>query len=135
MPLLVDQQRTAALQALYVADPAVFVWWGTEIECVSAVSRLERSGDLTAAAATTAFARLDALAGFWNEIDPLRSIRGTARRILRVHDLRATDALQLSAALIASENQPAFLEFVSLDRRLAAAADREGLRVVDVPAS
>jgi predicted nucleic acid-binding protein len=49
-----------------------------------------------------------------------------------VHDLPAADALQLAAALAASEQNPGSLEVVGLDSRLAAAAQREGLRVVGV---
>jgi hypothetical protein len=51
-------------------------------------------------------------------------------RLLRVHALRAGDALQLAAALVAAEGQPGSLEIVTLDERLALAASREGLRVV-----
>jgi hypothetical protein len=49
---------------------------------------------------------------------------------LALHDLRAADALQLAAALIACDEQPALLPFVTLDRRLADAARREGFRVL-----
>jgi len=49
--------------------------------------------------------------------------------LLRVHPLRAGDSLQLAAAIIAAEHEPATLEFVSLDERLNEAASREGFRV------
>jgi hypothetical protein len=51
-------------------------------------------------------------------------------RLLRVHDLRAADALQLGAALTFAEGQPDALGFVTLDGRLAKAAVREGFPVV-----
>lgn len=57
----------------------------------------------------------------------------TARRLLRVHALRAADALQLAAAIAASEADPASLKLVTLDERLAEAARREGFPVA-VPA-
>jgi hypothetical protein len=47
-----------------------------------------------------------------------------------VHDLRAADALQLAAAITASEDRPETLPLVSLDRRLAEAAEREGFTIV-----
>lgn len=40
--------------------------------------------------------------------------------------LRAADALQLAAALAAAENNPSALSIVTLDDRLAEAAEREG---------
>ncbi len=106
------------------------VWWATEVECVSAVARVERLTDLTREAAIVALQRLDALAATWFEIEPAPSIRLTARRLLRVHNLRAADALQLAAAITAAEGDPSSLEFVTLDNRLADAAQREGFTVL-----
>jgi predicted nucleic acid-binding protein len=48
-----------------------------------------------------------------------------------VHPLRAADALQLAAAVVAAEGIPASLSIVTLDERLAAAARREGFVVHD----
>jgi predicted nucleic acid-binding protein len=117
------------MQRAYKEDPVVMVWWTTEIECVSALARLERGGDLTPRRTSEALERLDAIKGAWVEVQPLPPGRSTARRLLRVHDLRAADALQLAAALIASEDRPETLAFVTLDSRLAQAASREGLVV------
>ncbi len=51
-------------------------------------------------------------------------------RLLRTHSLRAADALQLAAARAASEERPDTLPFVTLDERLALAAQREGFAVI-----
>jgi len=110
-------------------DPVMCVWWATEVECVSALASLEREGALRETATTVALERLDRLAESWNEVQPVVAVRGTARRLLRVHTLRAADALQLGAAVVAAEGQPASLEIVTLDERLAAAARREGFAV------
>lgn len=107
------------------------VWWATEIECVSAIARLERRREVGAKATEAALDRLDALAVTWHEIQPLEAVRRTARRLLRVHELRSADSLQLAAALAASEGQPDTLELVSLDDRLVDAARREGFRVLE----
>jgi predicted nucleic acid-binding protein len=56
-------------------------------------------------------------------------VRQTAIRLLRVHPLRTADALQLAAAIAAAEDHPATLPFVTLDERLAQAAEREGFPV------
>lgn len=119
-----------------VQDPVMCVWWATEVECASALSRLEREGALTDGAVTTALERLDRLAESWNEVQPTTTLRGIARRLLRVHPLRCADSLQLAAAVIASEGLPASLSIMTLDERLASAARREGFIVQAVnPAS
>jgi uncharacterized protein len=127
--LTVTETSTDAMWAIAEEDPVMCVWWATEVECVSALARLEREGALTDTATTVALERLDLLAESWNEVQPVVAVRGAARRLLRVHPLRAADALQLAAAVVAAEGQPASLEIVTLDERLAAAARREGFTV------
>jgi len=129
VPLLVLEATTAELTELYpVAE--VVAWWTTEIECASAVTRLERSGSLGPAETTEALGRLRDLAASWHQVEPTETVREIARRLLRVHDLRAADSLQLGAAIVASERRPASLEFVCRDRRLALAAEREGFPIL-----
>jgi uncharacterized protein len=129
IPLTVTEASTEAVRAIAEEDPVMCVWWGTEVECVSALARLDREGALTEGATTAALERLDLLAEGWNEVQPVAAVRSTARRLLRVHPLRAADALQLAAAVVAAEGQPASLGIVTLDERLAAAARREGFTV------
>jgi len=62
---------------------------------------------------------------------PIVPIRQAAIRLLRVHGLRGADALQLGAALAVAEDQPASLQVVTLDDRLAQTAEREGFRIVN----
>ena len=57
-------------------------------------------------------------------------MREAAKRLLRVHDLRAADSLHLAAAFVAAETRPSSLAFVCLDDRLRLAASREGFAVV-----
>ncbi len=129
VPLTVAEASTEALQAVATQDPVMCVSWATEIECVSAISRLEREGVLSERATMAAIERLDSLAEAWNELLATAALRGAARRLLRVHALRAADALQLAAALVAAEGLPASLPIVTLDERLATAARREGFTV------
>ena len=126
VPLLVQESRTRTLATLYRRDADVAAWWGSEVECSSAVGGLERAGALDAEGAERALSRLDALQRTWQEVQPVAEIKMTARRFLRVHPLRAVDALQLAAAFVVSERQPSTLEFVCLDVRLNDAARREG---------
>lgn len=129
VPLLVAEPRTDAAMAAYLADAAIVVWWSTPVECASAIARLEREGQLLAAAAAEAFGRLDAFAPSWIEVEPREEIRETARRFLRVHPLRTADALQLAAAFVAAERRPPTLALLTLDDRLGEAAAREGFQV------
>jgi predicted nucleic acid-binding protein len=134
VPLLAAEARTRAVQTMYARDTDAVVWWGTPVECASAIARLERDGALSAAGATESFSRLDALAMSWMHVEPSDEIRESARRFLRVHPLRAADALQLAAALAAAERRPSTLTVVTCDDRLRAAASKEGFVLEDVPA-
>jgi uncharacterized protein len=130
VPLLVAEATSVRMHTLFESDPVVLTWWGTDVECVSAIARLERDGAMSHPSIGQALDRLDALAAAWHEIQPAEQVRRTARRLLRVHPLRAADSLQLAAALVAAEGQPASLDFVSVDERLVDAARREGFPVL-----
>lgn len=130
VPLLVDEDASDAVKDAFDADPLVVTWWGTAVECVSALARLEREGAMTPADMQIANERLDALEMTWAEVQPSDQVRDLASRLLRVHALRAADALQVAAALVAAEGHPGSLTLVSLDERLTLAAQREGLQVV-----
>ena len=135
VPLLVAEASTGRLQKIVSEDPDMLVWWGTEVECASALARLEREAVLDPRDAVAAFKRLVQFAEGWHEIDPSDTIRETAKRFLRVHPLRAADALQLAAAFVASEGRPASLEMITLDVRLANTAQKEGFVLIDIEAS
>jgi len=135
VPLVLTEPTTKAVRTLAEKDPTMIVWWATEVECASAIARLECDDALDDAAATQAFQRLRQLAQTWHEVDASDPIREAAVRFLRVHPLRAADALQLAAAFIAAERRPSSLEVVTLDERLAGAARKEGFAVIAIPSS
>jgi hypothetical protein len=126
VPLLVEEAATPGLFALLEGDPEMIVWWGSPVECTSAIARREREGSLGAREATRAVERLRQISAGWQEVLPAEALRAVAQRLLRVHPLRAADALQLAAAIVASEHEPTSLPLVCLDERLADAAGREG---------
>ena len=133
VPLLVDEPPREVLLDLLAHDPIVRVWWGTPVECMAALARREREHSLTLTEAAAAIDRMRALVGEWQEVLPTEPVRAMAQRLLRLHPLRAADSLQLAAAIIASEQDPPSLNFVSLDERLNAAAGREGFRLFSPP--
>lgn len=129
VPLLLDQPATPRCQALLEEDPDVVIWWATTVECASALARLRREGILTEAEEAAATARLESLRRGWYEMLPGDAVRAQALRALRLHPLRAADALQLAAALEWA-GAPSAGAMVTLDDRLASAAAREGFSVL-----
>ena len=128
VPLLVNQQHTRAVRALYRNDPIQTVWWATEIECTSAIARLERAGGFAnAEVANKAYERLRLLRESWHEVQSVAEVKETAARS-RLHPMRAPHALQFAAAFILSERRPSTLNIVSFDTRINDAARREGFK-------
>jgi predicted nucleic acid-binding protein len=126
VPLLVQEVNSPSMQELVCQDPDLIVWYGTRVELESAINRRLREGSLSRDQEQTVRSDLKLLEQAWHEVQPTESVRHRALRLLRVHPLRATDAFQLAAALIACSDSPEFLEFVTVDIRLREAAEREG---------
>lgn len=127
--LLVTEEASGEMDALLRDDPAIVTWWGTSVECVSALARLERDGALAADDVRSALERLRQASHGWVEVPATDDVRDQAIRLLRSHRLREADALQLAAAVVASDFQASTLEFVSLDARQREAAEREGFLI------
>lgn len=132
VPLLVTEATTQFVQRIAQRDPAMVVWWNSRVECISALVRQERAKSLDAKAFANALSRLKQLSDAWHEVEPSEMLRETAVRFLKVHALRAADALQLAAAFTAAEGRPASLEMFTLDERLAGAARKEGFVLIDI---
>ena len=128
--LVVDEPRSAERRETIRRDPVIVTWWGSRIECVSALNRLEREHRFEEDGLDRSMEQLELLSASWLEIEPLEQVRKRAIRLLRVHPLRAADALQLAAALTASGEDPERMDLVSTDDRLSAAARREGFRIL-----
>ncbi len=128
--LVVDEPRSGERRGTIRQDPVIVTWWGSRIECASALNRLEREHHLEGDGLDRSMDQLGLLASSWIEIEPLDQVRRRAIRLLRLHPLRAADALQLAAALTAAGEDPQRLDLVSSDDRLSAAARREGFRVL-----
>ena len=130
LPHVVAETATPALRALLSADPDVLTWWGSRVEAQSALARLAREGTLSGALHQACLQRLEAFAASLDEVVPTEAVRDQAARLLRLHPLRAGDALTLAAAGVASEHRPPSLPLVTLDARLREAAEREGFPVL-----
>ena len=128
VPLLLDQPRTDTARRWLEEDRELVVWWGSPIECASAIARLHRENILTGESERVARGLLDTLRRSWFEVRPGDTVREQALRLLRVHALRAADALQLAAALEWA-GSPADGVLLTFDNRLRDAGRREGLQV------
>ncbi len=125
------ERPVAALETILENDSEVAIWWGTQVEFASAMSRREREGSLSAEQGATLLQGFNRFATeIYQEVLPSRRLKSTAQRLLRVHPLRAADGLQLAAALSIAEETTSQISFVSLDARLNQAALREGFRLL-----
>ena len=130
VPLLIREATSEVLVDLIHADSSIGVWWGTEIECLSAFARREREGKMSRIDVVHAESGLRNILEGALEIIPNMEVRRHARRLLMIHPLRAADALQLAAALVIAGDEPQELAMITLDQNLALCAQREGLQVL-----
>jgi predicted nucleic acid-binding protein len=129
VPLLVHQQTSARTDRWLADDPALSLWTLTPVEITSALWRLVRDGTVQEADAQLGESRALELAAASYTIADIEAVKALARRLLRVHTLRAADALQLGAALVWASGQPQGKTVHTLSERLALAARREGFVV------
>ena len=130
IPLCLKEPASETIRTLAKSDEDIIVWWGTKVECLSALSRRRREGSISADAERRARNALKALASAWSEVQPTEIVRQRSERLLMVHPLRVADSLQLAAALVWSEDRPQGLEFISLDKNICEAAFKEGFTVI-----
>jgi predicted nucleic acid-binding protein len=129
VPLLVEQDASSRVVAWAAADDTMVLWTLTTVEIVSALHRLVRERALAEDAAQRAEVRMEQLAHVCHVVVDVESVKALATRLLRLHPLRAFDALQLGAALHWAEGHPHGRTLHTLDSRLAVAARREGFLV------
>ena len=130
IPLILPEACSASLTEQLASGQEITVWWGTPVECLSAIYRRHRETPIADSVLSAALGRLRALVEDADTVAPGDSVRRRAGRLLAVHPLRAGDALQLAAALAWCEEQPDGERFLSLDDRLSEAARREGFTVL-----
>ena len=129
VPLLIAQPASPGVDRWLGDDPDLALWTLTPVEITSALWRLVREGRLPEADALAADRRSQDLAASAHTVVDVERVSTLAQRLLRVHPLRAADALQLGAALVWAAGRPQGRTLHTLDDRLAAAARREGFHV------
>ncbi|MCR4374440.1 MAG: type II toxin-antitoxin system VapC family toxin [Acidobacteria bacterium] len=130
LPLFIDEPATEACRSLVASDPVIIVWEATSVEMLSALARLRREStgfdDLWPSVRQEMLERWTT----WSRVADWPKVSRRAQRLVSVHPLKAADALQLAAALVACEDQPHELPIVTRDRPLAHAARLEGFPTI-----
>lgn len=127
--LVVQQPQSAVVRAMLRQDTTIVTWWGTPVEIFSGLCRLQREKRFAATEIDTLRERFTRLASSLDTVIPSLPIRERALRLLRIHAIRAADALQLAAALQWCQELPALHAFICLDDKLSTAARNEGFQV------
>ena len=70
IPLCLQEQQTGPLKKLAQEDEAIVAWWGSPVECLSALARLRRENALSSAEEEQAQTVLRALMTAWTEVEP-----------------------------------------------------------------
>ena len=131
VPTFLDEVSTKQVRSWQASDPGVTMMM-TVIEVMSAIARKQRERPELAELCKQAIFDVRDAAVTWVQIEDAAAARHHAERIIMNYPLRAADALQLGAALVAADGDPHSLELVTLDGRLAEAARREGFPVLGV---
>ncbi len=121
--------RRSSLNSIYISRV-------TPVETVAGLAKQQRMGLLATAELDRSVKRLVRGTNFrFIFVEVNRTVADTAMALVRQHDLRGFDAVQLAAALEASRQRTSFgmpgLIFVSADKKLNLAASAEGLTVDD----
>ena len=130
VPLLVQEVNSWKLWELIRQDPEMVLWWATPVECAAALARIEGEGQVWKPFLAQSKRSLRSLVANAAEVHPTEDIRVSAETLVSRYTLRAADSLQLAAALFWRQGYTAGASFVTLDRRLRAAAVLEGFRVL-----
>lgn len=128
--LAVRDGATERMETLLRRDPEIVIWWGTPVDCASALAAAQRQGRLTEDDLPKARGVIDHLRQRAFEIQALEEVRARALRILSLHPLRSPQALELAAALVWCRERTTGVSFVSAEAPLRYAAAREGFRVL-----
>ena len=129
VPLLVLEKETEQCIKAFQSDQVVLVWTMSKVEVFSALCRRFREGALKEVDFDSAKKRMNDFFDTAFEIISVPKVKDRALRLLQVHPLRAADAMQLAAVLVATQEDTSRMPIMSFDDRLTLAAKREGFTV------
>ncbi len=126
--VLVAEAGTSLAKRWLKTDSNIWAWTMSPVEIASALERRAREKTLSASALHDA---KTALAELWQSVSVVKDaerVKERAIRLLALHPLRAADACQLAAALVATSERPQRHAFHCFDDRLLLAAGKEGFQ-------
>ena len=125
VPLCVTQPQSVQA-ASHFNKYRVSVWWATRVEMTSAFVRLLRCREIDSQGYLQAQHEAERYTTRCYVVEPSTRIALGARTVLERYPLRATDALQLAAAMEWCEGRPEGQVFLTFDQRLRDAAGLAG---------
>ena len=129
VPLLVYEKESDFCADAYRTDREILIWTLSKVEVSSALCRRLRDKTVDGKTFEAARIRINDLFDTVYEVAAVDRVKERAMRLLRVHPLRAADALQLAASLVATQEKVDRLPIMCLDDRLSEAAKLEGFEV------
>jgi len=129
IPLILAEDRSAEILGILNQDPFVVTSAYTVVEVTSAIWRRRHAGEISIAAHQDADRLFADLSQAWTEVPVSQVVIDHAVSLISRHPLRAADGLQLATAYVAAGATP-MLPFVTIDKRLIAAASAEGFAVL-----
>ena len=130
VPLFLEEPASSSARTIARADPYFIVWTLAPVEIWGAACRRRRAGDIDETTLAAIRKRIAKRAAGWSLMPDSAALRSEVERVLHEHDLRAADALQLAAAVVAFGGAPRKRPFVCADDRLLAAARAEGFATI-----
>jgi hypothetical protein len=127
----VPGQITRTARELVRAD-VIAIWWGTPLEVRSVLNRAHREAAISSAANRASGERASELLSGCLMIPPTDVVKELAFAQLDRFPLKASDALQLAAALVWCKQIPRGRRFICNDRQLLTAATASGFEVHSV---
>jgi hypothetical protein len=115
-----------------VRTHVIAIWWGTPLEVRSVLNRVHREGAISDAVIRASWERASGVLAGCLMIPPTDAVKELAFAQLIRFSLKASDALQLAAALVWCKQIPRRRRFICNDRQLFTAATASGFEVHSV---
>jgi hypothetical protein len=129
IPLLVLEDKTEYCISAFQTDKEIMVWTMSKVEVFSALCRSFRENTLTEGTFELAKKRMTDLFDIAFKIASMSKVKERALRLLQVHTLKASDALQLASVLVATQEVTSKLPIMCFDEKLKQAAKLEGFAI------